>query len=41
MKWLATEVVGVAVTVGEVAVEVEATTTRIAHPWEVADGGKK
>lgn len=41
MKWLATEVAGVAATVGEVVAEVEATTTRTARPWEVADDGKK
>lgn len=41
MKWLATVAAGAAATVGEVAAEVEVTTTRTARPWEVADDGKQ
>lgn len=40
MRWLATVAAGAAATVGEVAAEVEATTTRTARPWEVADVGE-
>lgn len=40
MRWLATVAAGAAATVGEVAAEVEVTTTRIARPWEAADDGE-
>lgn len=40
MRWLATVAAGAAATVGEVAAEVEVTTTRTARPWEVADVGE-
>ncbi len=40
MRWLATVAAGAAATVGEVAAEVEVTTTLTARPWEVADVGE-
>lgn len=40
MRWLATVAAVAAATVGEVAAEVEVTTTRTARPWEVADVGE-
>lgn len=40
MRWLATVAAGAAATVGEVAAEVEVTTTPTARPWEVADVGE-